>query len=473
MKLFSDVEMIFSFFCKKSFREGTYPPQGGIIKNTPRGGTKESTPQGGIIKNPALFSGVSLVILGITLMLCAPSVYAMDLAEMQVMALNNRQVIRQYMTRLEQSEKDIVRARSGYYPSADISYTVNSLDESSSLENKENSVAVGRLSWNIFSGFRDKYNLQSAKSQREVEQYRLRGIKQDIQLNVALSYLTVSERWANRKVAEAAFQTLEKVYRDGESRYQVGLIGKNELLKFRVDYDNADITLKAADADMKKSVNGLSRQVGSEIKLTDLDFADFKNLPPPIDKDEYINKMLVERSEIKALESVIAATTARSEAELSGYYPKVDVVGSYSKYDDDYVNGSGSVEDDELRAQLVMSINLFQGFTTEATVARARLETRSVQYELDELKNDLVTDLNDLHVDFEVSLENVVVAKRSIEQAEENLRITQLKYNEGLQRESDLLDAITSLSRAQYNHVAVLRTAFSNNFQLIRMVDGF
>jgi outer membrane protein TolC len=192
-----------------------------------------------------------------------------------------------------------------------------------------------------------------------------------------------------------------------------------------------------------------------------------------MDKGEYTDKMLAERSEIRALEAVIAATSARSEAELGGYYPQVDVVGSYSKYDNDLINGRGLEEDEELRAQLVLSMNLFQGFTTEAKVARAKLEIRSVQYELDELKNDLVTDLCNLHIDFQVSLENVEVARRSIEQAEENLRITQLKYKEGLQRESDLLDAITSLSRAKYNHVAVMQTAFSNNFQLTRMIDGF
>jgi outer membrane protein TolC len=324
----------------------------------------------------------------------------------------------------------------------------------------------------MFAGFRDKYTLLSAKKLKEFEEYRLHGIKQDIQLNVALAYLGVSERRANLKVAEDAFQTLEKVYQDGESRFQVGLIGKNELLKFRVDYDNAYITLEAARADLEKSVNLLSRQVGSKIELADLGFAAFKTLPPLMNKDEYIDKMLDERSEIKALEAVIAAASATATAEQSGYYPHVDVVGSYSKYDDDFINTRGAMEDEELRAQLVMSMNLFQGFTTEARVARAKLETRSVQYELEELKNDLVTDLSNLHIDFEVSLENVEIAKRSIEQAEENLRITQLKYEEGLQRESDLLDAITSLSRAQYNLVAVVRTAFSNNFQLIRMVDG-
>jgi outer membrane protein TolC len=419
---------------------------------------------------PTVLGGLGLII---TMIIGVPSVYAVTLAEMQAMALNNREVIRQYMTRLEQSEEDIVLAKGGYYPSVDVGYTANSLDKERLTEAKENSLAAGEIRWNIFAGFRDKYNLLSAKKQKEVEQYKLQSIRQDVLLNVALAYLTVSERRANRRVAESQFLTLKKAYEDGESRFQVGLISRNDLLRFRVDYDNADITLQAANAGLQKSVNDLSRQVGSEIKLEDLDFAEFKQVPPLINRDEYLDRMLVERSEIKTLESLIAATEARSEAEKSDYYPKVDLVGSGSRYDDAFIYGQGSEKEKELRAQLNVSMNLFQGFTTEASVARAKLETRSTQYELAELKNDLTTELNNLYIDLKVSLENVLVAKRAIEQAEENLRITELKYNEGLERETDYLDAIFNLARSQYNQVAVLRTAFQNNFQLIRMVDGF
>lgn len=401
------------------------------------------------------------------------SAYAIDLVQMQEMALGNRKVVQQYITGLEQSEKDVIRAKGGYYPSVDIGYTVNSLDEATVAEHEKNSVIFGRVSYTLFTGFRDKYNIRSTEMLKAVEEYKLSGIRQDIQLAVALAYLEVYERLANRKVAESAFETLGKVYRDGESRYQVGLIGKNELLKFRVDYDNADITMKAADAGLRKSINDLSRQVGSRIAFEQLDFEDFSELPPLVDQEKYTAQMLTTRSEIKALESVIEANRAVAQAEASGYYPQVDAVGSYRRYDDDYINGNGDEDEDELRAQLVMSMNLFQGFTIEATVAKAKLETRSTQYELDELKETFSTALANLHIDFEVSLENVVVANRSIEQAEENLRITQLKYDEGLQRESDLLDAITSLSRAQYNYVAVLRTVFLNNFRLTRMIDGF
>jgi len=407
------------------------------------------------------------------LLFCSSSAFAVSLVEMQEMALGNRKVIQQYVTSLEKSEEDITLAKSPYYPSVDVAYTVNTLDEATPFEEKESSTIYGAVSYNLFAGFRDKYNIESAELLKSVQEYSLEGIQQDLQLAVALAYLSVYERLANKKVAESAFETLGKVYRDGESRYQVGLIGKNELLKFRVDYDNADITLKAAEAGLKKSINVLSRQVGSRLEFGDLDFAEFKELPPLMDKDAYTKTMLETRSEIKALESLIGVSEAQVERDKSDYYPKVDLVGSYGFYDDDFISGSGQYNDDELRAQVVFSMNLFRGFSTESNVTKSKLSARSGRYELEELKDSFTNDLDNLFIDFEVSLENVNVAARSIEQAEENLRITQLKYDEGLQRESDLLDAITSLSRAQFNYVAVMRTAYSNDFQLTRMVDGF
>lgn len=403
----------------------------------------------------------------------AGPVQAIDLTTMQETALGNRAVVQRFMTNVEKSVKDIQLAKGGYYPSVDISYVVNALDESSTIEDSENSIVEGQISYNLFSGFRDKYGLATAEQLRDVEQFRLQGTEQDIQLVVALSYLNVYDRKANLKVTEDAYKTLEKVYRDGENRYDVGLIGKNELLKFRVDYDNADINMKAAQAGLDKSVNSLSRQVGAQILLTDLDFAEFTQLPVELNESEYLQTMLSSRSEIKALEGLIDATESQVQVAYSEYYPRVDAVGSYQRYDDSFINGTGDNDEDELRAQLVVSMNLFRGYTKEANTTKTKLEKRGLQYDLKELKDTLANDLQNLFIDYRVSLENVEVAKRSIEQAEENLRITQLKYDEGLQRESDLLDAIASLSRAQANKVAVIRTVFSNYFQIQRMVAGF
>ena len=138
MKLFSALEIHFCHkkqetwerilkLCVWENPQGIYPLQSGNEKGA------------GLLR----FTGIGLLMI---IMLSASSAYALDLAEMQNMALNNRKIIQRYISTLEQSEKDIILAREGYYPSVDISYIANSLDEPSLTEYKENSVATGRVS---------------------------------------------------------------------------------------------------------------------------------------------------------------------------------------------------------------------------------------------------------------------------------------------------------------------------------------
>lgn len=399
--------------------------------------------------------------------------FALDLKEMQKIAVEKREVVKRYMIDYEKSERDIGRARAGYYPSVDVSYTVNSLDEDSTTEASENSVVYGAVTWNLFNGFRDKYQIESATLVKEVDGLQLKSLYQDIQLNVALRYLDVFERKANLEVAQNNYETLKKIYRDGKNRLEVGLIDKNELLKFKVDLDNSDILVAAGQAGLDKSVNLLGREIGENLSLDKLSFKEFDIIPAEEDYSKNKETMLAERSDLIVLDKLLLSSDALIKVEESEKYPKVNFTGSYTNYDDDFINGSGDVDEDELRAQLVLSLNLYRGGETGHSIAKAKLEKRGLQYDKKELTDTLVTELKNLHIDFDVSLRNVDVALTSIEQAEENLRITQLKYDEGLQRESDLLDAVTSLSRAQYNHVAVLRTVFSNYFSIIRMVENF
>ncbi|MBU0944585.1 MAG: TolC family protein [Proteobacteria bacterium] len=412
----------------------------------------------------------SLILL---LLVMAPSAMALDLAEMQESATRNREVIKRYQVSLEKSGQEVQRARSGYYPSLNIGYEVNNLDEPSLFENRENSSIYSTLTMNLFAGFRDRYSIESAQILEKVEGYRLQGVEQDIQLNVALRYLSVYERRANLTVTRDAYKTLERIYQDGQQRLEVGLIGKNELLKFKVDLDNANITEQKGQADLDKSIQLLGREINRPVRLDDLGFEEFSLLPQVEDMEACTEKMLTSRSEILALAGLTESASVQVKAEQSAYYPRLDMIGSYSRYDDDFLNGAGEITDEELRAQMVLSMNLFDGFSRESGISQAKLTVREIQYDLAELKNSLSTDLANLFIDYRVSMANVEVAKEDIRHAEENLRITQLKYKEGLQRESDLLDAVTNLSRARYNEVSVIRTVFENAFRITRMVEGF
>ncbi len=409
------------------------------------------------------------------LVLLAQSAFCLGLEEMQDIALAKRETIKRFVVNLEKSEKDIAIAKSGFLPSVDLSYRGNLLDEASNLTSiyDEDSLVTGAISWNVFNGFKDKYQLESSQLLNEVEKYQLQGLKQDIQLNVALRFLAVYERRASLEVAKKNYETLQKIYRDAQNRYEVGLIDKNELLKFKVDLDNSDIQTEQAKAELQKSVNLLGREIGEELQLDQLDFSLFESVPAKQDLETDRTAMLAQRSELQVLKRLKDASEMQAKAIQSEYYPKVDLVGSYSNYDNDLINGSGDVNNDELLAQFRVSMNLYRGGSTMASVAKARLETRGLQYDLKEQTDSLLAELQNLHIDRDISLRNLEVALLGIEQAEENLRVTRLKYSEGLQRESELLDAVANLSRAEFNHVAVVRTIFRNHFNIIRTVEAF
>ena len=401
------------------------------------------------------------------------SVLALDLVGMQEMATQNREIIKRYQTSLEKSSQEVERVKSAYYPSLNIGYQANNLDEEARFEHRQNSSIYATASMNIFAGFKDRYSIKSAQILQKVGGYRLKGIEQDIQLNVALRYLNVYERQAKLTVDLDGLKTLKRLYQDGERRLQVGLIGKNELLKIKVDLDNSDITMKKGQADLDKSIQLLRREIDRPVNIEDLGFEEFTILPELGEQELYKERMLKNRSELLALTGLAESASVLVKVEQGSYYPRVDLIGSYSRYDDDFINSNGENSDDELRAQIRLSLNIFDGFARESSISKARLSVRELQYDIEELKNSLTTDLVNLFIDYRVSMANVEVAKEDIRHAEENLRITQLKYKQGLQRESDLLDAVTNLSRSRYNQVAVIRTVFENAFRVSRMVEEF
>lgn len=408
----------------------------------------------------------------IVFVLLAQAASGASLADLQQLALDNRHVIERARLSLEQSRQSEEIARGAYYPSVDLSFTHTRLDESSAVEGLQRSTAGATLTWNLFAGFRDKYNLRSAGLLRSAEAYRLQGIQQDIQLAVALRYLSIFDRQANLQVEQDFFSTLSKVYQDAENRFNVGLLKKNDLLKFKVDLDNAVITQEKAASELAKAVHLLQREVEADVQLEQLSFDEFKQLPSVADHEKYEAEMLQNRSEIKVFEELALAATAQVLAEKSRYYPRVDLTSSYRRYDDDLVGG-GPADDDEFRTQLLLSMNIFDGFGKKYRLSRAKLETQAIDHDLEELKSDLKTVLKNLFLDYEVAAENVEVAGSSIRQAEENERVTRLSYQEGLATESDLLDAIAKLSRARYNHVAATSEVFANFFNITRAVEGF
>jgi outer membrane protein TolC len=396
-----------------------------------------------------------------------------SLSELQEKAIANRRLVEKYRLDVEKGQLDETIARNAFLPSVDAAYTANRLDEDSMSENSENSALAGSITYNIFSGFKKTYDLQSAELVKKSKDYELESIIQDIKYSVAARYLDIFGKKNNLKVAEDEYKLLKKRYEDANNMYHVGLTKKNDLLKIQVELDNAEQNMKKAEAELTKSVNRIELETNSAVDPAELKFNEFDSRPEVKSSSLYESEMLEKRSDIKAVEMVLQAKHAAVESVRAAYYPSVDISGSYKKYGDNYIWGQGSESEDEIRVQLTAKMNLFNGYKTDDAVKKAHIDVKMVENDLYELKQNLGTELKNTLLDYDVALKNLKVAESSISQADENLRITDVSFKEGVETAAEVLDAIFYLSRAKYNFINARNELFLDYYKLQRMINGF
>jgi outer membrane protein TolC len=406
----------------------------------------------------------------------AATVHAQNLTELQRAALVHRDLVKTYEANVDQQIQNIREIRGNFLPSVDFSYTLNRLRDNSltALEYKQNDRFLGSVTWNIFAGFKDNFDLKTARVNEEIDRLGLNAVKQDIFLNTALLMLEVYRNQANQKVAEDAVALYRDRYREVALKHQVGILTKSDLLRIKVELDNAEQEARRAQASVQKSINALMRETGEEISLETLDFSCLENLPEKTDYTEMETLLLKNRSELLALEKANSAARFQVQSAKAQLYPRADVSANYRKLDfDDYYFGSSDLQEDDMRLQATVSINIFDGLKKYSRIRHARIEEKKSEYQRNELENTLKTLLHNTLLDLEVAFDNLQVARSSRAEAEENLRVTDLAFKQGLNTSSDILDAIFYLSRARFNVISAYTQVFGSHFELQRQIEGF
>jgi len=401
--------------------------------------------------------------------------WAISLSELQDIGVTNRKIIEKHRLAIQ---KNLKISRSPFWPSLDVRYTGTALDEDTLFEKNYNHELVGSLSYNLFSGFRDRYGNLSYGSLKTAREFELQSIIQSIRFNIAIRYLDIFRAQNQLKVSQDEVALLQKRYRDSENRYSVGLIKKNDLLKLKVQLDDSVQKMKKAEAALQKSINYLEFEPELKISRDELHFDELSSLPEIKDEAYYLDAQENDRSEIKALESIRTSQAFGVKSLNSAYYPAVDMVASYRKYrenyqkiGEDYIFGLEENWEDETRLQLNVTLNLFNGLKNNAQIRKAKLEANITSSDLHELKKNLATEVKNTLMDFQVASKNLEVAESSVSQAEENLRVTDAAFKEGVETATDVLDAVLNLSRAKNNAILARSELFSYYYKLMWLTE--
>jgi outer membrane protein len=312
----------------------------------------------------------------------------------------------------------------------------------------------------LFTGFALSAQYKNAKLEREQAGLRREQLRLDLVSNIQHAFLQTLLAEKILQVQRDTILQLETHRRNAQAYFQQGLTPRNDVLK-------ADVAL--ADARQKeqiaaKQVRILRSQLNQLLDLelnTPLQLEEWTNTPDvtsqPRDLAGLYSKAEQQRPEYQALQTALRQTEEGRRLAQSRLYPHAALFASYYREGRDLL-GSDNDFTNENNAAVGVKIdwNWFEGGKTYAAVKQARYRRLAVEERQRDLLQQIRVQVEDAHAQLEVSRTNLETARVAIEQAKENLRITQIQYQQQVVVFSEVLDAQVFLTQAQVNYYQAL-----------------
>ncbi len=398
---------------------------------------------------------------------------ALTMEEAVKIALENNHRIKDFKYKSEAQRKRIDSEKAPFWPDVDVSYAYERQESVFFFQTEDASTFTVEINYNLFNGFTDMNQLESAKFLLDASLYQQKATEADVALEAQKSYIELLRARQNQEVAEEAVSLLERQRREAELFYREGLTAKNELLKVEVELASTRQRLLQAESVLRVAKKKLERVLGVKIGEHEVieDMGVIK--PEEFSQEILTEEMLRRRSELRFLKAQHAAREFTRDSIKGGFLPSIDLSLTHSRFGETFAfeGRNDPLFDDDTRAMVVASWNIFDGFKKISDVRTEELEIRSIEERIKDTEEEVNLQLKIALEKYSVAMGRLEVANKAIEQAEENYRITDNQFRERIATATDLLDARIFLTRAHNEYTNALYDMYQFKAEIERVVE--
>jgi outer membrane protein TolC len=310
----------------------------------------------------------------------------------------------------------------------------------------------------IFTGFGliTEYKLSDLGLDRAEVSSKL--TRQDVILDAKNAYFSVLK---NQKLLEVAQQTVTSITSQkevSENFYKVGLSPLNDLLQSQVQLANARQQLTTAQNNLEIARTQfntvLRRSVNTPVVLVEeLDYGSFQT-----SLDECLSEAQKSRLEIQVADLDIEIAGKQVKLTEKDYFPSVNFIGAYARTGDDWQahGGEGISDSAGWNVQATATWDFWQwgrtGYGRKEKLARLAQS----KYKKTEITDNINLEVKQAYLRTNEAEQNIVTIEKAVEQAKENLRITEEQYKEQVATQTDVLVAQTLLTQTMTNYYNAL-----------------
>ncbi|GHB82887.1 TolC family protein [Persicitalea jodogahamensis] len=310
----------------------------------------------------------------------------------------------------------------------------------------------------IFSG---SYivGLRAAATYRELAKKNVTQSKVTVAEAVTKAYYSAQVAVERAKVLDLNIERLDTLMRDTRATFEAGFVEKIDVDRLEVQLNNLKTERQNVQNLIELSYTLLKFQMGmpltDQIVLTDIvDESDANSLPAPISNAVDYSK----RIEYSLLNTQGELAELDIKRIRSGYLPTASAFASYGY-------NSGRNNFGEIFSQkwfnnsaigLNIQIPIFDGLTKKYQLQQAQITSDKVKVGRDLLTQSIDLQVQQANITLTNSLQTLETQQRNVDLAEEVVRVSKIKYQEGVGSNIEVINAESSLKEAQTNYFAAL-----------------
>jgi outer membrane protein len=351
---------------------------------------------------------------------------------------------------------------SGDYRSRDES-TIDTFPGSSAIFNNQEQPWTAQIEFSqlVYAGGRVGAALRAAKLADQIASLGFQKVVADTILNVRTVFYQILLNRAQVDVREQSVTLLEQQLHDAQSRFEVGAVPRFNVLRAEVELANAKPPLIRAQNDLRLSKEGL-------VKLLAIDSNNQTNNFTPIkfegrlvyehrvwELSTALQQALIHRPELLQAEKQIGVAQANVKVAGAGYKPEITALANYGWRNNTFSDQlNDTLEGWTLGA--TMTWPLFDGMLTHGRVSQARALLQEANFDYADTRRQVELEVRQAYSDYLQTLELIEAQKKTVEQAEESLRLAEARFRAGTGTQLDVLSAQTALTDARSNEVQAL-----------------
>jgi outer membrane protein len=343
-----------------------------------------------------------------------------------------------------------------YNRSTTIGYTTVYGSNSTVLNKSRNNFNLNStVSQPLFTGGATLANYRLEKLGVDDSKASLEMAKKDVVLSVREGYFSILKTQKTQEVAEQVVKQLEAHVKVAQAYFDVGITPKNDLLQ-------SEVKLAQAKQDLIKAENGVALAKASFNNLLRKDINAPLNVvnvleykPFPLRFEDSLEEALRQREEIKSAELKVEKAKQNVKIARSDFFPTITLSGNYNRFSDEIKLG-GAYPYDRWTIQTSATFTLGDWGKTAYKVGESKIGVTQAEDSKNVVKEGIILEVKEDYLDMVQAEKNIGVSEKTIEQAEENLRMNEERYKYQVATSTDVLDAVILLAQSRVNYYNAL-----------------